>query len=97
LLHENAFRLFISSTFSDFAIERESLRTRVFPEILAYCAEQGGLSFQPIDLRWGVSEEAQLDQKTLDLCLNEVRTCKSYPAPNFGLPEQQLRIYSAIS
>jgi tetratricopeptide (TPR) repeat protein len=77
------FRLFVSSTFSDFAGEREVLQTRVFPEVRRYCSAHGGLSFQPIDLRWGVSEEAQLDQKTLELCLNEVRTCKSFPAPNF--------------
>lgn len=59
------------------------MRTRVFPELRNYCAMNGGIAFQPIDLRWGVIEEAQLDQKTLELCLREVRTCKAHPAPNF--------------
>ena len=76
------FRLFISSTFNDFKIERQILHEKVFPAISEYCQEQQ-YQFQPIDLRWGISNEAQLDQKTLDLCLNEVRACKYYPHPNF--------------
>ena len=78
----NTFRLFVSSTFADFHQERELLQAEVFPEIRAWCRRRG-FSFQPIDLRWGVTEEAQLDQKTLELCLNEVRVCKSHPHPNF--------------
>ena len=76
------FRLFISSTFSDFQEERKVLQTKVFPHIKEYASKQG-YSFQPIDLRWGVSNEAQLDQKTLELCLNEVRACKTHMHPNF--------------
>lgn len=76
------FRLFISSTFSDFKKEREVLQTKVFPYIKNYCSKKG-YTFQPIDLRWGVNDEAQLDQKTLELCLNEVRSCKTHLHPNF--------------
>ena len=76
------FRLFISSTFSDFSREREVLQQNVFPELDRYCQSRG-YYFQPIDLRWGVSEEAKLDQKTLELCLNEVKSCKHFPHPNF--------------
>ncbi len=57
------FRLFISSTFNDFRREREVLQTEVFPHIKEYCSKKG-YAFQPIDLRWGINEEAQLDQKT---------------------------------
>jgi len=78
------FRLFISSTFNDFRREREVLQTKVFPHVKEYCSKKG-YTFQPIDLRWGINEEAQLDQKTLKLCLDEVRSCKSYPYPNFLL------------
>ena len=59
---QKVFRVFVSSTFSDFKDEREILQTEIFPEIKKYCVDKGAL-FQPIDLRWGVSEEAQLDQK----------------------------------
>jgi len=82
MANAKTFRLFISSTFSDFQSEREVLQSEVFPYIKKYALSLG-YTFQPIDLRWGVNEEAQLDQKTLDLCLNEVKTCKSYPHPNF--------------
>ncbi|WP_421796833.1 DUF4062 domain-containing protein [Haliscomenobacter sp.] len=75
-------RLFVSSTFDDFRKEREILQTNVFPRIKQYCINLG-YTFQPIDLRWGISNEAQFKQKTLELCLNEVRSCKSYPYPNF--------------
>lgn len=81
-MQTKTFRLFISSTFSDFTKERELLQTEVFPYISNYC-EEYGFQFQPVDLRWGVNEEAQLDQKTLDVCLDEVKACKSYPHPNF--------------
>ena len=76
------FRLFISSTFSDFSLERDILQTEVFPEIEIYCAERG-YQFQAIDLRWGVSEEAQIDQRTIEVCINEVRACRSHSDPNF--------------
>lgn len=76
------FRLFISSTFNDFRREREVLQTKVYPLIKEYASSKG-YTFQPIDLRWGVSHEAQLDQKTLELCLSEVRTCKTHLHPNF--------------
>ena len=76
------FRLFISSTFNDFRKERAVLQTKIFPKIKDY-ASKHGYTFQPIDLRWGISEEAQLDQKTLELCLSEVRTCKNHMHPNF--------------
>ena len=77
-----AFRLFVSSTFADFAAEREILQSRVFPALDAYCATKD-YQFYPIDLRWGVSEEAHLDQRTAEICLAEVRAAKGYPPPNF--------------
>ncbi|MBV6439996.1 MAG: hypothetical protein EPGJADBJ_01658 [Saprospiraceae bacterium] len=77
-----AFRLFVSSTFNDFIEEREILQKTIFPEIEQYCLEKG-YTFQGVDLRWGIQEEAQLDQKTMDICQEEIRICKSYPHPNF--------------
>ncbi|MGI2174564.1 tetratricopeptide repeat protein [Shewanella ulleungensis] len=82
MINSKTFRLFISSTFSDFKREREVLQGKVFQHIKAYAA-QFGYTFQPIDLRWGVSNEAQLDQKTLQLCLDEVKACKTFKYPNF--------------
>ncbi|MGO9475573.1 MAG: AAA family ATPase [Rhodomicrobium sp.] len=77
-----AFRLFVSSTFADFAQERDVLQSSVFPALDDYCTAKG-YQFYPIDLRWGVSEEAQLDQRTSEICLSEVRAAMGYPPPNF--------------
>ncbi|WP_033542963.1 DUF4062 domain-containing protein [Planococcus sp. CAU13] len=77
------FRIFVSSTFSDLKHERTVLQRHVFPELQRLC-ESYGAKFQAIDLRWGVSEEAQLDHKTLEICLNELQRCKELsPRPNF--------------
>ena len=74
-MQNKTFRLFVSSPFSDFKKERDVLHKKVFSRVDKFCNENG-FSFQPIDLRWGVSSEAQLDQKTLELCLNEVKSSK---------------------
>jgi len=77
------FRVFISSTFSDLKAERNALQQKVFPR-LRELAMAHGCRFQAIDLRWGVSEEAGLDQKTMRICLTEVERCqKTSPRPNF--------------
>jgi len=81
-MHRRTFRLFVSSTFSDFTQERKLLHTVVFPKIKEHCKGKK-LVFQPIDLRWGVTDEASNDQKTLELCLDEVQTSKLHPYPNF--------------
>lgn len=77
------FRVFISSTFSDFKHEREALQERVFPKLRAYCESQGA-RFQAIDLRWGISEAAARDHQTVRICLEEIRRSQRLsPRPNF--------------
>ena len=44
------FRIFLSSTFSDFKVERNELYRRVFPAIKQRCA-QLGYEFQVVDMR----------------------------------------------
>ncbi len=65
------FRIFVSSTFEDLKEERNALQRQakpgvphheVFPKLHKVC-EQHGARFQAIDLRWGVRDEAALDQK----------------------------------
>ena len=77
------FRVFVSSTFSDLKAERDVLQERAFPALQDLCL-QHGTRFQAIDLRWGVSEEAGVDQQTMNICLEELRRCqKVTPRPNF--------------
>ncbi|MBN2255570.1 MAG: DUF4062 domain-containing protein [Deltaproteobacteria bacterium] len=82
-LATKTFRIFISSTFSDMKRERNALQERVFPKLRELCL-QHGCRFQAIDLRWGVGEEAALDQQTMKICLGEIDRCrKTSPRPNF--------------
>ena len=55
------FRIFVNSTFSDQKAEHNALQECVFPRLRDLVMAHG-CRFQAIDLRWGVSEEAALDQ-----------------------------------
>lgn len=82
-LSGKTFRLFVSSTFSDLKAERNALQEKVFPRIRDLCL-QHGCRFQAVDLRWGVREEAGLDQQTMKICLGEIERCQRVtPRPNF--------------
>jgi hypothetical protein len=78
------FQLFVSSTFTDMKREREILQTRVFPKLRDYCKGRGA-SFSPVDLRWGIAEEASHDQQTMNICLRELKRCQDMTpgGPNF--------------
>ena len=82
-LSTRTFRVFVSSTFADLVEERNALQRRVWPELAKLC-EKAGFRFQAIDLRWGISEEAGLDQRTSRICLQELKRCQdTSPRPNF--------------
>lgn len=79
----NTFRLFVSSTFSDFIKERAILNKEIFEKINLLLNKKG-YSFQVVDLRWGINTESALNQNTLEICLNDVKYCKNNsPKPNF--------------
>jgi hypothetical protein len=76
-------RLFVSSTFSDLKAERNALQREVFPRLKQLCLSKG-LRFQAIDLGWGISEEAGRNNRTMHICLRELRRCQQdRPKPNF--------------
>jgi len=77
------FRVFVSSTFEDLKAERDALQHDVFPRLRKLC-EENGARFQAIDLRWGVRDEAALDQQTMEICLREIERCQQTGIkPNF--------------
>ena len=77
------FRVFVSSTFEDLKEERNALQRDVFPKLRTLCEEHGA-RFQAIDLRWGVRDEAGIDQKTMEICLREIERCqRTRVKPNF--------------
>ena len=82
-LSTRTFRIFVSSTFSDLTAERNALQERVFPRLRDLAAAHR-CHFQAIDLRWGVSDEASLDQQAMAICLGEIERCRKVsPRPNF--------------
>ncbi|XP_078594511.1 NACHT domain- and WD repeat-containing protein 1-like [Branchiostoma floridae x Branchiostoma japonicum] len=79
----NIVRIFMSSTFSDMAKERNILLQKAYPELREFCQKQG-LDFQVMDMRWGVRDEVVADHMTCALCLMEIDTCKRLSVgPNF--------------
>lgn len=80
-MQNKTIKFFISSTFKDFIKERNALQNFVFPRLKKLCQKKG-FSFQPVDLRWGITVESSEDNKTMEYCLNEVRRCSYDPKPN---------------
>ncbi len=79
----STFRVFVSSTFEDLTEERNALQKYVFPRLAEHCAARKA-RFQAIDLRWGVSDEAGLDQRAMAVCLTEIERCQRLELkPNF--------------
>jgi len=77
------FRVFVSSTFNDFINERNALQENVFPKLEKLCKKEG-FSFQAVDLRWGVSKQAAINQETMKICLDEIKRSQEVsPKPNF--------------
>ena len=77
------FRVFVSSTFTDMKQERRILQQNAFPRLEKFC-EENGARFQAVDLRWGINEESALNQKTLQICFNEIARCQKITSkPNF--------------
>src|SRR5215469_850299 len=76
-------RLFVSSTFADFTAERTLLQQDIFPALRDLCRQEG-FRFQPIDLRWGVNQEAGKIGRTLSICFEELRRCQEL-SPDFNL------------
>lgn len=64
-------RVFLSSTFRDFAEERDLLVKTIFPELRRRCRERQ-VELVDVDLRWGITEEEAQQGKVLPICLAEI-------------------------
>ncbi len=77
------FRIFVSSTYGDMKEERNALQRFVFPRLRELCSVHG-CRFEAVDLRWGVSQEAGLDQQAMPIALQEIDPCRRTTSrPNF--------------
>ncbi|XP_063416845.1 uncharacterized protein LOC134699089 isoform X1 [Mytilus trossulus] len=70
-------RVFVSSTFKDFAKERDEIIKTAFSEIRRFCTERG-VFFTYVDLRWGITSEQTSDGKTIAICLQEIDRCRPF-------------------
>jgi nephrocystin-3 len=70
-------RVFLSSTFRDFARERDLLVRKVFPELRRRCRERQ-VELVDVDLRWGITEEEAQQGKVLPICLAEIDRSRPY-------------------
>lgn len=78
-------RVFLSSTFSDFRAEREAIQNIALPR-LRQAFNALGARYDLVDLRWGITEEAQKSHETIQICLEEIRRCQRLsPKPNFAI------------
>ncbi|KAL6054660.1 hypothetical protein STEG23_035351, partial [Scotinomys teguina] len=67
--------IFISSVISDMDAEREALQCTAYPEVQSFCRKHG-LTFEVVDLRWGVPNTQATDHLTTELCLEELERCQ---------------------
>ncbi|MBN2526931.1 MAG: DUF4062 domain-containing protein [Deltaproteobacteria bacterium] len=76
-------RIFVSSTFLDFKLERDVLRNEIFSELEKYCQARN-CQFQWVDLSCGVSDSASRKQLTMKICEQEISRCQHIsPGLNF--------------
>jgi len=70
--------VFISSTFNDMHAERDYLVKQVFPELREWC-EKRKLNLVDIDLRWGITEQDALHNKSVvQVCLERIDGCRPF-------------------
>ena len=70
-------RVFLSSTFRDFAEERDLLVRTIFPELRRRCRERQ-VELVDVDLRWGITEEEAQNGSVLSICLAEIDRARPY-------------------
>lgn len=70
-------RVFLSSTFADMERERSYFNEVLSPDISRLCAGRG-VSFFSVDLRWGITQEDQINGQVLPICLSEIDKCRPY-------------------
>eukprot|EP00457_Paulinella_chromatophora_P000595 gb/GEZN01000595.1/.p1 GENE.gb/GEZN01000595.1/~~gb/GEZN01000595.1/.p1 ORF type:complete len:1181 (-),score=269.69 gb/GEZN01000595.1/:514-4008(-) len=82
---QKVFRVFVSSTFQDYAAERNYFTQHVWPQVRGFC-QRYGWSFMTVDMRWGIRDESTDDHRTVQICLEEIERARNVsPGLNFLL------------
>jgi len=72
--------VYVSSTFSDMMAERDAIYRQVFPK-LRKLATGHGLQLEAIDMNRGITDQADLNQQTMDRCLAAIERCQRTSPP----------------
>eukprot|EP00049_Salpingoeca_infusionum_P023581 m.12928 g.12928 ORF g.12928 m.12928 type:complete len:1728 (+) comp5881_c0_seq1:116-5299(+) len=72
----NSIQIFISSTFTDFKVERDALLQRSFPALQQYARERG-LEVSFASMRWGVSRHVNDNHEITQICIDEIRNVRA--------------------
>lgn len=74
---ERKIRVFVSSTFKDFQLERDELVKRIFPILHRLCMSRY-IHFSYVDLRWGITNEESSENKVVPLCFQHIKDCRPF-------------------
>ncbi|KAG3279983.1 NACHT and WD repeat domain containing 1 [Ictidomys tridecemlineatus] len=55
--------------------EREALQSAACPQVQTFC-QKHGLTFEVVDLRWGIQNSEATDHMTTEICLEELDRCR---------------------
>lgn len=72
---KKSIRIFLSSTFNDYADERNFILQDSLPFLKRF-ASRFGIEIIISEMRWGISDAAVKENKTIELCLNEIDKCR---------------------
>ncbi len=70
-------RVFVSSVFTGMEDVRTYLMTKVFPKIIEE-GKRHNVVVTPLDLRWGITEQASRKGETAKICLKEIERSQPY-------------------
>jgi len=76
---QKAIRVFLSSTFTDTAEERNCILKEVVPKLQAEFAKYG-YEFQASEMRWSIGKEESNDMETSAICMAELTNCQASSA-----------------
>lgn len=74
-LEKKSIRIFLSSTFNDYANERNFILKNTLPYLKRF-ASKFGIEIIISEMRWGISDIAVKENKTIEICLNEIDNCR---------------------
>lgn len=88
LLDPSVCRVFFSSPFNGMEEEREELTRKYWPRLQSACSGVG-VTFVPVDMRWGITSEQSTNAQTINICLQEIDrsvSCRHRHVQKFPLP-----------